>query len=32
MSTEEELKVIASEVNVCKKCKLHSGRKKAVPG
>src|SRR3970282_706118 len=32
MSTEEELKVIASEVNVCKKCKLHSGRKKAAPG
>src|SRR3970040_2695502 len=32
MSAEEELKVIASEVNVCKKCKLHSGRKKAVPG
>jgi DNA polymerase len=32
MSAEEELKQIASEVNVCKKCKLHAGRKKAVPG
>jgi uracil-DNA glycosylase family 4 len=32
MSVEEELKQIAAEVNVCKKCKLHTGRKKAVPG
>jgi DNA polymerase len=32
MSAEDELKVIASEVNVCQKCKLHAGRKKAVPG
>src|SRR5574341_920545 len=32
MSAEDELKQIAAEVHVCKKCKLHSGRKKAVPG
>ena len=32
MSTEEELKRVAAEVNICTKCKLHSGRKKAVPG
>lgn len=32
MPADEELKQIATEVNVCKKCKLHSGRKKAVPG
>jgi DNA polymerase len=32
MSAEQELQGIAAEVNVCKKCKLHAGRKKAVPG
>ena len=32
MSAEEELKTIAAEVSVCTKCKLCSGRKKAVPG
>jgi uracil-DNA glycosylase family 4 len=32
MSAEEELKAIAAEVNVCTKCKLHLGRKHAVPG
>lgn len=32
MSAEEDLKTIAAEVNVCIKCKLHVGRKKAVPG
>ena len=32
MSAEEDLKTIAAEVNVCVKCKLHIGRKKAVPG
>ena len=32
MSAEEDLKTIAAEVNVCVKCKLHVGRKKAVPG
>lgn len=32
MSAEDELKVIASEVNVCTQCKLHAGRRKAVPG
>ncbi len=32
MSAEEDLKTIAAEVNVCVKCKLHMGRKKAVPG
>jgi DNA polymerase len=32
MSAEEELKQIAAEVRVCAKCKLHLGRKKAVPG
>ena len=32
MSAEDELKQIAAEVNVCQKCKLHTGRKKAVPG
>jgi len=32
MSAENELKVIAAEVNACTRCKLHAGRKKAVPG
>jgi DNA polymerase len=32
MSAEQELQAIAAEVNVCVKCKLHAGRKKAVPG
>ena len=32
MSAEQELQAIAAEVNVCVKCKLHSGRKRAVPG
>jgi uracil-DNA glycosylase len=32
MSVEQELQAIAAEVNVCTKCKLCSGRKKAVPG
>jgi DNA polymerase len=32
MSAEEELKQIAAEVRVCAKCKLHLGRRKAVPG
>ncbi|HLE28906.1 MAG TPA: uracil-DNA glycosylase [Anaerolineales bacterium] len=32
MSAAEELKVIAAEVSACQKCKLHTGRKKAVPG
>jgi len=32
MSAADELKAIAGEVNVCQKCKLHLGRKKAVPG
>ena len=32
MTAEEELKAIAAEVNVCTQCKLHVGRKKAVPG
>ena len=32
MSAEQELRAIAAEVNVCTKCKLHAGRKKAVPG
>ena len=32
MSAEEDLKTIAAEVNVCTQCKLHAGRKKAVPG
>ena len=27
-----ELQAIAAEVSQCKKCKLHTGRKKAVPG
>ena len=32
MSADEELKQIAAEVNVCQQCKLHAGRKRAVPG
>jgi uracil-DNA glycosylase family 4 len=32
MAGEETLKAIAAEVSVCTKCKLHSGRKHAVPG
>ncbi len=32
MTANDELKAIAAEVNVCQKCKLHTGRKKAVPG
>lgn len=32
MNTEETLTQIAQEVSVCKKCKLHKTRKKAVPG
>ena len=32
MSAEQELQAIAAEVNVCVKCQLHLGRKKAVPG
>src|SRR3989304_3303636 len=32
MAAEDLLKVVASEVIVCPKCKLHLGRKKAVPG
>ena len=32
MSAEDELKAIAAEVNGCTKCKLCTGRKKAVPG
>jgi uracil-DNA glycosylase len=32
MSAEQDLQAIAAEVNVCVKCKLHSGRKRAVPG
>ncbi len=32
MTSEETLKTIAAEVNVCTKCKLCNGRKHAVPG
>jgi DNA polymerase len=32
MSVTAELNLIASEVNACVKCKLHSGRTQAVPG
>jgi uracil-DNA glycosylase len=32
MTAEQDLQTIAAEVNVCVKCKLHTGRKKAVPG
>ncbi|MGD2251448.1 MAG: uracil-DNA glycosylase [Anaerolineales bacterium] len=32
MSPEEQLKEIAAEISVCTKCKLHAGRKRAVPG
>jgi uracil-DNA glycosylase len=32
MSAEEDLKIIATEVNGCTQCKLSAGRKKAVPG
>lgn len=32
MDPEAELRAVASEVDVCIKCKLHLSRKKAVPG
>jgi uracil-DNA glycosylase family 4 len=32
MPAEDDLKRVAAEVNVCTKCKLHTGRKNAVPG
>ncbi len=32
MEPKAELQVIAAEVNVCRNCKLHLSRKKAVPG
>jgi DNA polymerase len=32
MSAAAELQQIAAEVNVCQQCKLHGGRKRAVPG
>ena len=32
MNREEQLKQIASEVNVCTKCSLHYSRKNGVPG
>jgi DNA polymerase len=32
MSVDEDLKKIAAEVNACTKCRLHEGRKQAVPG
>lgn len=32
MSSENELTIIAAEVSACRKCKLHQGRTRAVPG
>lgn len=32
MSAQDELKAVAAEVSQCRKCKLHTGRKLAVPG
>jgi DNA polymerase len=32
MPADEDLNQIAAEVNGCTRCKLHAGRKKAVPG
>src|SRR3990172_7663661 len=32
MPAQDDLQQIAAEVNACTKCKLHQGRKRAVPG
>ncbi len=32
MSVQDDLQQIAAEVNACTQCKLHQGRKRAVPG